>query len=242
MGSTLGESGVGEVIGDPGIRVGRNCISCAARVGVGPGRLGGAPARSPSWVAVAVLVYIARGMVGRASSGVAVSVISPGSRAQAEQDLKQHFGVSKVIMVEGIPQGDLTRGHIDGFARFIDAETVVVSQCTRHSRCKPGDSATGSIYDKAADTIEAAGFRVIRDPILGQASFKGVSFDTNYLNWLVGNGFVIAVGFDNAETDTAAKQRIESYFPGREVFIVEMLESWYEGGGVHCHTNDQPAL
>ncbi|MCP4188755.1 MAG: agmatine deiminase family protein [Gammaproteobacteria bacterium] len=164
------------------------------------------------------------------------------TREQAVQDLKHHFGVEKVIMVEGIPSGDLTRGHIDGFARFINTTTIVVSQCTEHSSCKPGDSADGAIYDEAAKTIESAGFRVIRDPILGTTSFKGQSFDTNYLNWLVGNGFVIAVGFDNPETDAAAKKRIESYFPGRDVFLVEMLESWNEGGGVHCHTNDQPAL
>jgi agmatine deiminase len=164
------------------------------------------------------------------------------TKAQAEQDLKHHFGVSKVVMVEGIPTGDLTRGHIDGFARFINPTTVVVSQCTENSRCKPGDSADGSIYDAAARTIEAAGFNVIRDPIIGQTDFKDKTFDTNYLNWLVGNGFVIAVGFGNAETDAAARQRIEGYFPGRDVFIVEMLESWNQGGGVHCHTNDQPAI
>lgn len=118
----------------------------------------------------------------------------------------------------------------------------MVAQCTEVSKCKPGDSVDGSIYDTAARTIESAGFNVIRDPILGQASFKGETFDTNYLNWLVGNGFVIAVGFDNAKTDAAAKKRIEGYFPERDVFIVEMLESWNEGGGVHCHTNDQPAV
>lgn len=34
---------------------------------------------------------------------------NPGyTRAQAERDIKDHFGVTKVIMVEGIPEGDLT--------------------------------------------------------------------------------------------------------------------------------------
>ena len=91
-------------------------------------------------------------------------------------------------MVEGIPEGDLTRGYIDGFARFIDADTVVVSQCTQTSSCRPGDGSTGSVYD------------------------------------------------------AAAKKRIEGYFPGRDVYVIEMLASWYDGGGVHCHTNDQPEL
>ena len=168
---------------------------------------------------------------------------NPGySREQAKQDLRHYFGTERVVFVEGVPRGDLTRGHIDGFARFISADTVVVSQCTESSRCRPGDGSTGSIYDRAAETIAAAGLNVIRDPILGQVKYRDTVFDTNYLNWLVGNGFVITVGFDNAETDEAAKKRIEAYFPGRDVYVVEMLESWYYGGGVHCHTNDQPSL
>ena len=168
---------------------------------------------------------------------------NPGySREQAEIDLKHYFGVSRVVMVEGVPDGDLTRGHIDGFARFIAADTVVVSQCTAASRCRPGDGASGSIYEAAAETIAAAGLKVIRDPILGQVRYRDAVFDTNYLNWLVGNGFVISVGFGDAQTDAAAKRRIEGYFPGRDVYLIEMLASWYDGGGVHCHTNDQPLL
>ena len=94
----------------------------------------------------------------------------------------------------------------------------------------------------AAATIAAAGFKVIRDPIPGQVRYRDKVFDTNYLNWLVGNGFVITVGFGDDNTDAAARKRIEGYFPGRDVHIIEMLASWYDGGGVHCHSNDQPAL
>ena len=168
---------------------------------------------------------------------------NPGyTREQAEKDLRAHFGVSRVVMVEGYAEGELTRGHIDGFARFISADTVVVSQCTADSRCQPGDGDAGTLYDNAAATIAAAGFNVIRDPILGQVRYRDQVFDTNYLNWLVGNGFVITVGFGDEVADAAAKRRIEGYFPGRDVYVIEMLASWYDGGGVHCHTNDQPEI
>ena len=90
--------------------------------------------------------------------------------------------------------------------------------------------------------LVAAGFKVIRDPILGQVKYRDKVFDTNYLNWLVGNGFVTTVGFGDDNTDAAARKRIEGYFPGRDVHIIKMLASWYDGGGVHCHTNDQLAL
>jgi agmatine deiminase len=168
---------------------------------------------------------------------------NPGyTRDQADADLQQHFGVSKVVFVEGVPEGDRTKGHIDGIARFIDPTTVVVPVCTANSICRPGGGGNDAVFDGAAATIEAAGFTVIRDPIEGVAPYQGYRFDTNYMNWLVGNGFVIAVGFGVPDLDAAAKSRIEGYFPGRDVHVIEMLSSWAAGGGVHCHTNDQPAV
>ena len=163
------------------------------------------------------------------------------SKQQAKRDLKNYFGVTKVIFIEGVPDGDLTRGHIDGIARFIGLRTVVVAQCTSKSLCGP-DSKDAEIYNQAAKIIGAAGFNVIREPIEGLVKHNGQLFDTNYMNWLVGNGFVIVPGFGNLETDTQAKSRIESYFPNRDVYLIEMLSSWAAGGGVHCHTSDQPAF
>ena len=163
------------------------------------------------------------------------------NKKQAELDLKKHFGVNNVIFIEGIPDGDLTKGHIDGIARFINLRTVVVVQCTTKSLCLP-DSKDAEIYDNAAKIIKEAGFNVIREPIEGFVKYNSQIFDTNYMNWLVGNGFVIVPGFGNPETDVPAKSRIESYFPNRDVHLIEMLSSWAAGGGVHCHTNDQPAF
>ena len=34
------------------------------------------------------------------------------NKQQAESDLKKNFGVTNVIFIEGIPDGDLTKGHI----------------------------------------------------------------------------------------------------------------------------------
>ena len=164
------------------------------------------------------------------------------TKAQAEQDLKRYFGVSRVIFIEGVPRGDLTNGHIDGIARFINPATVVVGECVDRSKCSQPEHPTGKVFDYAASVIAAAGFNVIRDPIEASVKYRGQAYDTNYLNWLIGNGYVITTGFGNEKTDSAAKARLERYFPGREVYVIEMLESWAAGGGVHCHTNDMPAI
>lgn len=167
---------------------------------------------------------------------------NPGyARLQAEADLMHWFGVSQVVFVEGVPEGDRTNGHIDGIARFIAADTVVVGQCTAASVCKPGDGKTGSLLDRAAEVISEAGFTVIREPMEGIAEVEGQQFDTNYMNWLVGNGFVITTGYGEERLDNRAKSRLQHYFPDRDIYVLPMLKSWAGGGGVHCHTNDQPA-
>ena len=162
------------------------------------------------------------------------------NKAAAEIDIKQLFGVAKVIWADGPISGDDTGGHIDGIARFIDPDRVVVGDCTASGQCQPGDS-DDQVYDGTAAELAAAGFEVIRMGFDAAISYGGHTFDTDYMNWGVGNGWVILVGFDNPATDDAAKAQLEEWFPTRDVYVIEMLESWIAGGGVHCHTNDQPA-
>jgi agmatine deiminase len=166
---------------------------------------------------------------------------NPGiTKEQVDLAMQEWFGVSRVVLLEGAPTGDLTGGHIDGIARFIDHERVVVADCSAGSACSDGDD-DDQIYDFAAEQLWDAGFEVVRWPFSASVQYKGQTFDTDYMNWLVGNGFVITVGFDHPEADAAAKAQLEAWFVGRDVYVIEMLESWNAGGGVHCHTNDQPS-
>ena len=162
------------------------------------------------------------------------------NKAEVEVDLINYFGVSKIIWADGPISGDDTGGHIDGIARFIDANRVVVGDCTVNGHCQPGDS-DDQVYDGTAANAAAAGFEVIRMPFEAEISFGGFTFDSDYMNWGVGNGWVILVGFNNPTTDNAAKVKLEEWFPNRDVYVIEMLPAWIAGGGVHCHTNQQPA-
>ncbi len=167
---------------------------------------------------------------------------NPGiTKEDVESAMKDRFGVERVVLLEGAPGGDLTGGHVDGIARFIDAQRVVVADCSANSACEPG-GADDQIYDSAASVIAAAGLTVLRWPFATSVRYRGVDMDTDYMNWLVGNDFVLTVGFGDVDADAAAKAQLEEWFPGRDVHLIDTLESWYNGGGVHCHTNDQPAL
>jgi len=162
---------------------------------------------------------------------------NPGwSQPVIEENLKRRFGVSTVVWLLHGPSGDLTKGHVDGIARFIDVDTVAVG------RYVDQNDPDAWIFEEAATIVQNAGFNVVRVDIPGYVTYKNTQMAANYMNWLVGNGFVAICGFGQPAWDAAAKSAIEGFFPGRDVFIVEVLELWFWGGGVHCVTNDQPTL
>lgn len=158
------------------------------------------------------------------------------TRGEMESVLKSKFGVSKVVWLEAVPPGDLTNGHVDGIARFINANTVVVS---RYADQSDPDSAG---FEQSAAIIRAAGFNVVRLDVLGDVTYRGEQLPANYANYLVANGVIIASSFGNAQFDNHAKQQLQQLFPGRTVILTDTRELWFNGGAVHCVTNDQPLL
>ena len=149
---------------------------------------------------------------------------NPGmTEAEHEAILAEAFGLTRVIWAYGHHPQDGTTGHIDGTARFIDADTIAVAESAWAQETE----------DALVAACEAAGLDVVRIPCPGQ---------TDYMNWLVGNGFVAAMTFGNENADAAALAQLESLFPGRDVHMLDASTLWAEGGGVHCVTNDQPVL
>ena len=158
------------------------------------------------------------------------------SMEEMEALFKKAFGVTKVIWILSAPPDDFTKGHIDGIARFIDEHTVAVA------RYVDQNDPDAWIYEEAASIIAGAGLDVVRLDVPGYVNYHNADMPAIYMNWLVANGVVIMTGFGVPAWDSAAKSTVEGFFPGRDVHVVETLELWYWGGGVHCVTNDQPAV
>ena len=142
---------------------------------------------------------------------------NPGmTQAEHEAILKKAFGVTKIIWAYGHHPEDGTTGHIDGAARFIDRDTLVIAD-------------TGMTTEQnLAIAAEEAGLEVILYP--GDP------------NWLVGNGFVVAMGEGDSDSDAELKLQLRSFFPDRDIYLVDASSIAASGGGIHCVTNDQPAL
>eukprot|EP00516_Mucochytrium_quahogii_P007620 CAMPEP_0203752636 /NCGR_PEP_ID=MMETSP0098-20131031/6532_1 /ASSEMBLY_ACC=CAM_ASM_000208 /TAXON_ID=96639 /ORGANISM=" , Strain NY0313808BC1" /LENGTH=310 /DNA_ID=CAMNT_0050642889 /DNA_START=717 /DNA_END=1646 /DNA_ORIENTATION=+ len=141
-------------------------------------------------------------------------------RTQQEEILKNAFGTqTKIVWLEQAPPSDvITGGHIDGMARFISDKVIVVAQTDSQNE-------DFQAYESAAETLSKAGFVVIRLQTGGDIKYKREWMTANYLNWVVGNGFVLVPAF-GIEHDQVAKQQIQGFFPGRVVELVDCRELW----------------
>jgi agmatine deiminase len=62
------------------------------------------------------------------------------------------------------------------------------------------------------------------------------------VNHLVVNGGVIACGYGEPEADARAASILAEAYPGRRVVTVDARPILARGGGIHCITQQQPAV
>ncbi len=136
------------------------------------------------------------------------------SQENQETILKNTLGVTKIIWAYGYWKDDGTVGHIDGTARFVNENTIFIAD-----------------YDSDLENNLA---RVCKEEGMEVIMYPGDP------NWLVGNGLVVAMG--DEENNETLKTLLETYFPGRNVYMIDGTEIAKNGGGIHCVTNDQPAI
>ena len=152
-----------------------------------------------------------------------------------DSTLKGIWGLDQIIWTYGHSDYDVTTGHIDGVARFINDSTVAVGKYTDTT------DEDAWIYDSAAVIIENAGFDIIRIDIPGYINYYGYTVPALYLNWLMINGAIIGNAYNVQDWDNAAMDTLEAIFPDYDVVLLYTPEVNVSGGGIHCITNDQPA-
>jgi len=170
-----------------------------------------------------------------------------------------------------------TGGHVDVFARFADASTILLAQVSEAQRRNyPIMAETHRRMEKnyailrAAKDQDGKPFRILRvpmpDPMTASVDYDSISpyermfFDgatpgerivyylpAGYLNFIIANGVVVTARLWEKgrplklrETDVLAKRALERAFPGRKIAQVGVTPLIHDGGGLHCHSRNQP--
>jgi agmatine deiminase len=162
------------------------------------------------------------------------------SQDEIEQELKRTLGVDKVIWLPGDPLDDETDGHIDGIAAFAAPGQIILESTDQVN--DPRKPFFDSLREQLQGETDAQGrsFELLELPEASDDCAIGDRFCLSYVNFYIANGAVIAPSYGIA-TDDAVRERLQSYFPDREIVMVPISPIASGGGGIHCITQQQPS-
>lgn len=167
------------------------------------------------------------------------------TKERVEAELARTIGTTKAIW---LPRGltrdydELgTRGHVDIVATFASPGRVLVH--AQNDPAHPDHAVMPAIYDALRQATDARGrsLELIELPAPAQLRDHEGFVDYSYVNHLVVNGGIIACGFDDEVADARARDTLAEAY-GREVVTVDAREIFARGGGIHCITQQQPAV
>lgn len=171
---------------------------------------------------------------------------NPGiTREAVEAELARTIGTTKTIW---LPRGLTrdsdtfgTRGHVDIVATFAEPGVVLLHDQT--DAAHPDFEVTKQLRAVLESETDADGnsLRVVDLPAPATLRDEEGFVDYSYVNHVLVNGGVIACAFDDAK-DAYAVAILRDAYPGREVVAVDARPLFARGGGIHCITQQQPAL
>ncbi|CAO3374791.1 agmatine deiminase family protein [Azospirillum argentinense] len=162
-------------------------------------------------------------------------------KAEIEALLKEHLGISTVIWLGEGYQDDETDGHIDEIALFVKPGVVMAITTD-----DPGDANFKAFQDnldrlKRARDAQGRELEVIPVRQPARRDENGVRLTLSYTNLYIANGGIVMPAFEDPADDEAFRI-VRRAFPDREVVQIPALDIVRGGGGIHCITQQQPAV
>ncbi|GAB3585793.1 agmatine deiminase family protein [Leifsonia lichenia] len=167
------------------------------------------------------------------------------TRADVEAEFERTIGATTTIWLpRGLTRDSErfgTRGHVDIVAAF--ARPGVVLLHTQRDQAHPDFAVSRQIRETLEAARDAAGRALEIVEVPAPATLRDADgwTDCSYINHLLVNDGVVACSFGDERDDEAAAILADAY-PGRRVVTVDARPLFARGGGIHCITQQQPAV
>lgn len=164
---------------------------------------------------------------------------NPGmSRDEIEQRLLNAYGASRMVWSKGVYGEDITDYHIDSLARFSGPGRVLINLPDGPDPSDPFHKAALETYND----LLTAGFEIEVIPEPNKRRIKAYDFVASYANYYACNGAIISAQFGDPETDAIAVDALKKHYPDRQIISLNVDPLGEVGGGIHCATQQMPAL
>jgi agmatine deiminase len=158
-----------------------------------------------------------------------------------EEVFTKYLGVTNFIWLEGKVGLEITDMHIDGFARFADAKTIITMNEDHLLDWQVPQADIKTLY--AAKNKEGQPYKLVQLPLTRNnvvtAYGKKLEYKGSYINYYIANNRVLVPNY-NDPNDAVANQAIQKLYPTRTVVGIDVRNLYANGGMIHCVTQQQP--
>lgn len=168
---------------------------------------------------------------------------NPGlTKAAAEEEFKRLLGVEKVIWLPGIAGRDITDGHTDFYARFIQPGVVVAaldndSESFDHAVTRRHLELLRSATDARGRALRII---VLQTPRRVRNTYAARDFAAGYVNFLLTDKALFLPEFGDTVADLAARDALATELPRHQIVQLDIDAIAAGGGGIHCTTQQEP--
>lgn len=157
------------------------------------------------------------------------------SMTEIEKHLKKYLGVEEIVWIQEGIAGDDTDGHIDDFARFIDAKNIVC--CYEENQQDENFKALDEAYQTLVHhpVIKSRGIAVHKLPMPAPNYFGNFRIPASYANFYFVNGALFVPTF-NDPRDEKVISFLQSFRPDLKVKGIPGIDFVRGLGGIHCLT------
>ena len=156
-----------------------------------------------------------------------------------EEEIHEKLGTSKAIWLERGLTRDYedfgTLGHVDIVSCFAPDGRVLI-----HDQQNPNHP-DYLVSAEVRKLFISAGYQVVSIPAPEVLKDDHGYVDYSYINHYVLNNAVLLCAFDE-KRDKDVKSMLRDVYPGREIVLIDARELFARGGGIHCITQQQPAI
>lgn len=169
---------------------------------------------------------------------------APGA-SQIATAMCDAYGASKVIWFDGIYGKDITDDHVDATSRFLAPGAALVQMPLATDTDAWARDARQQYNVLTAATTATGGpidVTPLQGPDYNKIRSTNRSFLASYANYYLCNGAVISGQFGDTRADDAARAILARLYPDRIVEQLDIDRLGTGGGGIHCVTQQQPAV
>ncbi len=168
---------------------------------------------------------------------------NPGmTQLEAEEIFTKYLGVTNFVWLEGQAGLEITDQHIDGFARFGNATTIVTMENDDLLDFDVLQSDIDQLF--SAKNKDGVAFSFLTLPLTQNNVVttygQNLGYKGSYCNYYIANTKVLVPTY-NDPNDDIALQLLQGLYPDRTVVGIDFRNAYANGGMTHCVTQQQPA-